>query len=969
MKPKYAIPLLIVMLMASSLFAVNTIPVPAIEALQPGKTPQNTHSTSADLSLIPPSILVYTEFVDGRSGEEYENTMQAINNTYGTDYQHTNLTDYANLEAQLPGNDILLIPEQENANTTTMKTVGLAWALTLTGFVDNGGVVVLLDFGNVSAPGLGLHIYNESGLMQLGPVLDIYPGGTITLLHRSVFGDALCRRIEYQPTPRNNTFAVATTDGTIAIDDYYTDYPIGVHKTMGRGHVVFLGFDLSDPDANYEQIVGNAIRLPNHVVIDRSQNQEFDFEFPAQDYQAAAWVEDMLDAGFAVSRMDLDNFNPGLFNACEVLICTVPSWPYEYDASEITAIDAYVANGGSVFIFSDWGSNGDEIDTLTNNFGYYRPRNNLWDTAVSVRISDASQVAYEGGNLLSHPITTNVTRVELYASDGFTTLPANAEKIVVSDWDGTSAWRNPDLPGFAAEGVAAMAASKYGSGKVCVVLDSNFVDGDADSDYTVPNNYHDSDNSILAMNTVRWLAGAGPANEAPLLSGLTHTPASPNDGDPVTAYVTVVDADGLNNITCHYRVNGGTWQNVSMTPEGGDLYSAAIGDFSDTNTKEYYIRAFDSSIDMMESVSEIVYLNAINHFPSTPTLRDPGTSDDDGVFLLNWTASNDPDGYIAQYEIEVSDSSWFTVILDRLFSPTNETVITVFSNDTYYFRVRSVDDYGTKGFWSNMQWINVVIVADTVAPSILTPILSPATPKHGDTVTVTATVTDPRGIRNATCYYKINSGSWQSISMIQGVGDQYSCEIGSFFVDDVVEYFVEAYDNSTNYNVANTSIQSFQILNQPPTEPILIDPGTTIAASHFLLNWTTGYDLEDAIDHYQVQMSASSDFALILGEWNVTLTDRQMSGLSNGVYYFRVRTVDDHGAVSVWSNIEDIEILIQTTTIATPTTSTTPTEPASPFDPDILNFVILVIVGGFMIILIMVTVSYVRQRSQRRYQF
>ncbi|MFX1264872.1 MAG: hypothetical protein ACFFH0_05800, partial [Promethearchaeota archaeon] len=148
----------------------------------------------SQLELAPPSILVYTEFVDDRAGEEYENTMMAINNTFGTDYQYTNLTDYTNLDTQLPGKDILLIPEQENANTTIMKTVGATWASTLTTFVNDGGVVVLLDFGNETAPGLGLHIYNESSLMQFGPVLGQYPSAALMEMNRLTFGDALGRQ-------------------------------------------------------------------------------------------------------------------------------------------------------------------------------------------------------------------------------------------------------------------------------------------------------------------------------------------------------------------------------------------------------------------------------------------------------------------------------------------------------------------------------------------------------------------------------------------------------------------------------------------------------------------------------------------------------------------------------------------------------------------------------------------------------
>ena len=249
MKSKSTITILLVLLMTSSVFVVNTLPTTDTHNLQSVEKPDATHTTSDDLTLPPASILVYTEFVDDRAGEEYENTMTAIDNTYGTNYMATNLTDYTDLDTQLSGKDILLIPEQENANTTIMKTVGATWASTLTTFVNSGGVVALLDFGNVSSPGMGLHIYNASGLMQIGPVIDQYPGGTLGTMHRHAFGDALCRRIEYQPEPLSNTMAVDITDGNVAVDIYqYPDDlhdPIVVHKMMGKGHVVFMGFDLS----------------------------------------------------------------------------------------------------------------------------------------------------------------------------------------------------------------------------------------------------------------------------------------------------------------------------------------------------------------------------------------------------------------------------------------------------------------------------------------------------------------------------------------------------------------------------------------------------------------------------------------------------------------------------------------------------------------------------------------------------
>ncbi|MFW9801673.1 MAG: hypothetical protein ACFFFC_03435 [Candidatus Thorarchaeota archaeon] len=911
MKLKKSFSFLFLLVLASPIFIASPLIVTNGDTGILQLSPSQTSVTAAGLSLDPVSILVYTEFADQAPGEELENTMTAINNTYGTNYAYSNLINYTFLDTELPGNDVLLIPEQENADTATMKTVGQAWASTLTDFVNNGGVVVLLDFGNVSAPGLGLHIYNESGLMQIGSVIDQYPGGTLGTMHRHTFGDALCRRIDYQPEPRNNTMAVDITEGTVAVDIYQypgdLHDPIVVHKTMNRGHVVFIGFDLSDPDTNYENIVGNAIRLPNHVVFDASQQTEYRWEFPPPNpdgYQGAAFVDDLVEAGFAVSRMD--TFDSGFFIASDVVICTLPyQYIDDYDATEIAALDAYVANGGSIFIQSDVSTFGDDVAALANNFGYYFARDSLLDTDDLMRYWQESQIYYTGDNLLSHPITTNVQRVEFYASDGFSALPANAEPIIVSDWDVTTCWGEGGWwdNWLGADGITTMAVSRYGSGRVCVALDGNFMDGIDDTDADAVENYFDSDNDVLLLNTVHWLAGIEAANDSPLLTDLTHTPSVPVDGNPVTVFVNATDADGLVNITCHYRDNLGIWQNVSMTPEGGDQYSAFIGNFNVSQEKDYYVRAFDSSTDMMESVSEVVYLNGINYFPDTPLLYDPGTTDNDGVFLLNWSASVDADGYIDHYEIQVSNHSQFATTLDIITAYTDDYLMTVFENDTYYFRVRAVDNEGAVGFWCFQQWINVAIIQ---GPIVSTPVLSPSEPKHGDSVTLSVDATDQDGVKNVTCYYSVNAGPWQNVSMTNQTGATYNCSLGTYFVDDVVEYYIKAFDNSTSYNPTTTSTYSFEILNQPPTEPALYDPGTTIPVSNLQVNWTDGYDLEGGIDHYELQMSSSIDFSVILDQWSVITTDHLVTGLPDGTYYFRVKTVDDRGAGSPWSNNESV---------------------------------------------------------------
>ncbi|MFQ5832271.1 MAG: hypothetical protein ACE5H4_06200 [Candidatus Thorarchaeota archaeon] len=61
---------------------------------------------------------------------------------------------------------------------------------------------------------------------------------------------------------------------------------------------------------------------------------------------------------------------------------------------------------------------------------------------------------------------------------------------------------------------------------------------------------------------------------------------------------------------------------------------------------------------------------------------------------------------------------------------------------------------------------------------------------------------------------------------------------------------------------------------------------------------------------------------------------------------------------------ESFEVMLGSTSPTATTTTTTPI-----FDPDILSLVVLVLTVGFMVIVILVIVNYMRQRTQRRYQF
>ena len=213
----------------------------------------NTPDSAANIHTSAPavSILVYSQYAD--ESLELPNTIQAINDSYGTDYYYENLTDYTNLDTELSGHDILLIPEQEDATNTQLKIVGNAWASNLSNFINNGGIVILLDYNGGS--GGTFHIYNASGLMEIDGTTDIYD------LNVSIVAvnDPLATGVSSTFIAPDGSLSFNTTETTSVVDDGIN--PMVVHKIFGNGHIVLLGCDFWEIESNCSTILGNAIHL------------------------------------------------------------------------------------------------------------------------------------------------------------------------------------------------------------------------------------------------------------------------------------------------------------------------------------------------------------------------------------------------------------------------------------------------------------------------------------------------------------------------------------------------------------------------------------------------------------------------------------------------------------------------------------------------------------------------------------
>ncbi len=422
-------------------------------------------ATDLDNRNSPVSILVYTEFadlIDFAPNNEFRNTINSIEETYGAKFRYDNLTDYTNLAAELPNYDILLIPEQENIYPSNITAIASAWSGPLAEFVSNGGNLIALDcYGNSDTDdGPTLKLLNATGIVSVTDTVGGL-GWTNNLVNTS---DALARGVEGSWPAPNGSVRFNTTDCEVIVDD--GTYAVAAHKIMGKGHIVLLGFDFYDRETNSDILLANAIRLHRHVVFDNSHasgwNIHFDFA-PLANY--------FVSNGFAVSEMT--DFSEDYLAACDILVLTLCYVPY--NTADIAIIEDFVARGGGLFVCSDFGSFGSETDDLIQQFGIYRQDSGNAIADTDDGLSSEFVFPLEGENVHNHSITVGVSRIEINSGDGFPVIPEDAFVLIETDGDGTASTDNLPIA----------VALTYGSGRVVVFGDSNQLTADdADSDGT-----------------------------------------------------------------------------------------------------------------------------------------------------------------------------------------------------------------------------------------------------------------------------------------------------------------------------------------------------------------------------------------------------------------------------------------------------------------------------------------------------
>ena len=193
-------------------------------------------------------ILAWLAYAD--IANEYANTITAINR-YFTDYTLTEsaTTNPAQLQTALEGQQVFLIPEQEDSSD--LRSLGADFADVLDEFVRNGGLIVscgATDFRNTG-------LLDGSGLVELEYHGSQNSGAsTVVATDHPVMKD-LGTTMEHE-----NAVFICREATDMEVLAQYGSYPSVLVKDIGKGHIVYTPYDFYSINDDGARLIANAVQ-------------------------------------------------------------------------------------------------------------------------------------------------------------------------------------------------------------------------------------------------------------------------------------------------------------------------------------------------------------------------------------------------------------------------------------------------------------------------------------------------------------------------------------------------------------------------------------------------------------------------------------------------------------------------------------------------------------------------------------
>ena len=271
--------------------------------------------------------------------------------------------------------------------------------------------------------------------------------------------------------------------------------------------------------------------------------------------------------------------------------------------------------------------------------------------------------------------------------------------------------------------------------------------------------------------------------------------------------------------------------------------------------------------------------------PATLTRTVNGSS-----VALDWADAADATSGVKQYDVQVDNNSNFSTPEYSASPVASNATASNLADGTYYWRVRTQDNSGNYSTWSS----GSNFIVDTTAPTV------PSTLSR--TVNGSSVALDWADATDATSgvkQYEFQVDNNSNFSSNEKSGNTATSNTNATGLTDGSYYWrVRTVDNSGNYSNWTTG-SSFTVDITAPTAPSTLTRNVT--GNSIALDWADATDATSGVKQYELQVDNNSDFLSNEKSGTAVVSNASVSSITDGNYYWRVRTVDNFGNYSGWS--------------------------------------------------------------------
>ncbi len=286
---------------------------------------------------------------------------------------------------------------------------------------------------------------------------------------------------------------------------------------------------------------------------------------------------------------------------------------------------------------------------------------------------------------------------------------------------------------------------------------------------------------------------------APSISGLAINPTAPNATNAVVVSATITDAQGLTTVKLYYKVNAGSYTSVNMT-NVGDVYSGTIPAQASASVVSYYVEATNNlslasyapaSAPTTPNTYTVAAPPAITGLTISPTT--PGATD-----IVKVSATITDAGTLTSVKLyyKINSGSYTSVNMTNVGNVYSADIPAQVATTAVSYYVEATNNVSLTSYAPATAPTTPASYTVSSLSSITGMTISPTIPTPSDVVTVSATITDVQGITTAELYYKVNSGSYNTVTMGH-TGDLYSGNIPAQSAGDVVSYYIKVTNASS----------------------------------------------------------------------------------------------------------------------------------------------------------------------------